>query len=124
MADKNRIRATAKVVAPGPADFASLQLDTTIRTVTGGAAIQIFAVGDQIHFEGYLSSYSNASGFHRGTSTIRTDTGNGACETVYVTEFDISDPAPRGWRKLQSAALWGLLLSSAAWLLGVGKGWF
>jgi len=88
------------------------------------ARIGDVTVGDQIHLEGYLASYSNASGFHRGTSTTRKDTGNGACETVYVTEFDIADPAPRGWRKLQSAALWGMLLSGAAWLLGVGKGWF
>lgn len=88
------------------------------------ARIEDVTVGDQIHVEGYLASYSNASGFHRGTSTTRNDTGNGACETVYVTEFDIADPAPRGWRKLQSAALWGMLLSGAAWLLGVGKGWF
>jgi len=82
------------------------------------------AVGDQIHFEGYLSSYSNASGFHRGTSTTRQDTGNGACETVYVTAFDITNPAPRGWRKLESTALWGMLLSASLWLLGVGRGWF
>ena len=82
------------------------------------------AVGDQIHFEGYLASYSNASGFHRGTSTTRKDTGNGACETVYVSVFDIVDPAPRGWRKLSSAALWGLLMSGSFWLLAVAKGWF
>ncbi len=81
------------------------------------------AVGDQIHLEGYLASYSNASGFHRGSSTTRKDTGNGACETVYVTAFDTFDPAPRGWRKLSSAALWGMLLSGSFWLAGVAKGW-
>ncbi len=81
-------------------------------------------VGDQIHLEGYLSNYSTTAGFHRGTSTTRQDTGNGACETVYVTSFDIVDPAPRRWRKLTSAALWGMLMSGSLWLLGVGKGWF
>jgi hypothetical protein len=81
------------------------------------------AVGDQIHLEGYLASYSNASGFHRGSSTTRKDTGNGACETVYVTAFDTLDPAPRGWRKLSAAALWGMFLSASFWLVGVGKGW-
>ncbi len=85
--------------------------------------ISDIAVGDQIHLEGYLASYSNASGFHRGTSTTRKDTGNGACETVYVTAFDTFDPAPRSWRKLTSAALWGMLLSGSFWLLGVAKGW-
>ena len=82
------------------------------------------AVGDHVHFEGFLASYSNDSGFHRGTSTTRQDTGNGACETVYVTAFDIVDPAPRGWRKLESVALWGMLLSASFWLLGVAKGWY
>ena len=93
--------------------------DPVLRERIGGVA-----VGDQIHFEGFLASYSNASGFHRGTSTTRNDTGNGACETVYVTDFGIVDPAPRGWRKLCNAALWGLLISGSFWLLGVGKGWF
>jgi hypothetical protein len=88
------------------------------------AKIGDVAVGDQIHLEGYLASYSNASGFHRGTSTTRKDTGNGACETVYVTAFDIVDPGPRGWRKLSSAALWGMLMSGSLWLFGVAKGWF
>jgi hypothetical protein len=43
---------------------------------------------------------------------------------VYVTAFDITGPAPRGWRRLESTALWGMLLSASLWLLGVGKGWF
>jgi hypothetical protein len=88
------------------------------------ARIADVAVGDQVHLEGFLSSYSNASGFHRGTSTTRQDTGNGACETVYVTGFDIVEPGPRGWRRLGSAALWGMFITASLWLLGVGKGWF
>lgn len=44
--------------------------------------------GDQIYLEGYLAKYENpAYGFKRGTSTVRNDTGNGACETVYLTDF-------------------------------------
>ncbi len=48
-------------------------------------------VGDQVHFRGYLAQYSHEHGFHfvRGTSTKRTDTGNGACETVYATDAEI-----------------------------------
>ena len=82
------------------------------------------AVGDQVHFEGYLASYSNGNGFHRGTSTTRTDTGNGACETVYVTEFDVTSAAPRGWRRLETLALWGAIASALGWLVGVLRGWF
>lgn len=79
------------------------------------------AVGDRVRLEGYLASYSNGSGFSRGTSTTRTDTGNGACETVYVTDFDIVEPAPRRWHSLQTAALWGMLFSGGLWLVGVGN---
>jgi hypothetical protein len=96
-----------------------LTADPAIRRRIGDVA-----VGDQVHLEGYLASYSNDSGFHRGTSTTRKDTGNGACETVYVTAFEILDPAPRGWRRLQSAATWGLLLSASLWLVGVARAWF
>ena len=38
---------------------------------------------------GWLAGYSNDDGFRRGTSTTRDDTGNGACETIYVDEFQI-----------------------------------
>jgi hypothetical protein len=82
------------------------------------------AVGDQIRLEGYLASYSNQSGFHRGTSTTRKDTGNGACETVYVTSFDVVSAASRGWRTFEGVALWGLLISASLWLFGVARGWF
>ncbi len=46
-------------------------------------------VGDQIRIRGLLSKYSTNSGPERGTSTSRTDTGNGACETIYVNDFEI-----------------------------------
>lgn len=32
-------------------------------------------IGDQVRLKGYLSKYSNNSGFKRSTSTVRTDTG-------------------------------------------------
>lgn len=55
-------------------------------------------IGDQIRFRGYLASYANSSGAKRGTSTTRTDTGDGACETVYVEHFKILRPATSYWR--------------------------
>lgn len=55
-------------------------------------------IGDQIRFRGYLASYSNNMGGGRGTSTTRTDTGDGACETVYVEYFRIVEPATSLWR--------------------------
>jgi hypothetical protein len=57
------------------------------------AIIRKAKVGDQIYLEGYLSSYSITENgqktVSRGTSTTRLDTGNGACETIYVTDFEI-----------------------------------
>ena len=52
-------------------------------------------IGDQIYVEGYLSTYKNTDMKTgevvgtRGTSVTREDTGNGACETIYVTDAGI-----------------------------------
>ena len=57
--------------------------------------------GDQIHLKGYLITYSHGGGT-RGTSLTREDTGNGACETIYVTDFKILRKGNRFWRYLFS----------------------
>ncbi len=45
-------------------------------------------IGDVIYFKGVLAEYRNdAVGFSRGTSTSRKDSGQGACESVYIDEF-------------------------------------
>jgi len=67
--------------------------DETIRD-----QVRDIAIGDQIRVRGYLSSYSSAEGGKRGTSTTRTDTGDGACETVFVERFEIIEPATSFWR--------------------------
>ena len=55
--------------------------------------------GDQVHLHGWLAKYGHkGSQVVRGTSTTRKDTGGKACETVYVTEFDILKRANPGWR--------------------------
>jgi len=65
-------------------------------------------VGDQIRVRGVLASYESPGG-HRGTSTTRTDTGDGACETIYVDRFDIVKPATSLWRISMYVALATLL---------------
>ncbi|MBT8106864.1 MAG: hypothetical protein KJP17_01420 [Gammaproteobacteria bacterium] len=55
-------------------------------------------VGDQVRVRGYLASYTSGGGSVRGTSTTRTDTGNGACETIYVKGFEIVQKARNNWR--------------------------
>ena len=71
--------------------------------------VQDIRVGDQIHVRGYLSSYSSAGGGKRGTSTTRLDTGDGACETLFVEKFEIVEPVTSYWRISMFASL--LLLS-------------
>jgi hypothetical protein len=66
-------------------------------------AIEAIKVGDQIHVQGWLASYASAGGPTRGTSITRTDSGNGACETIFVERFAIIHQPQRPWR----IALWG-----------------
>jgi len=67
--------------------------DETIRE-----QVKNIRVGDQIRVRGYLASYSSENGGKRGTSTTRTDTGDGACETLFVRQFDIIGPVTSYWR--------------------------
>ncbi|MDH3901446.1 MAG: hypothetical protein OEU51_10415 [Gammaproteobacteria bacterium] len=81
-------------------------------------------IGDQIRIRGWLVNYSNDDGFSRGTSTTRDDTGNGACETIYLKQFEILQPLDNGWRTLMSLALAGVIGSSLVWLVAVMRGRF
>ncbi len=74
--------------------------------------------------EGYLASYSNASGFHRGSAPRARTPATVRARRSTSQNSTLLDPAPRGWRKLQSAALWGMLLSGAAGCWASAKGWF
>lgn len=71
-------------------------------------AIMQAQTGDQVRFTGYLSNYEHDEGFQRGTSTSRDDTGDRACETVYVSEFSILKKANQGWRTAFTISAWGI----------------
>jgi hypothetical protein len=68
-------------------------------------------IGDQIHIRGWLASYGTG-GNKRGTSTTREDTGDGACETIFVNDFEIVKPAFGAWRIALYAALAMVLLTA------------
>jgi hypothetical protein len=74
-------------------------------------------VGDQIHFRGYLAEYSHNHGFpfKRGTSIVRTDTGNGACETVYLEDFETLHHGGEPWHLLVYVAFFMLAAGVATW---------
>lgn len=75
-------------------------------------------IGDQIHFSGYLAEYSHNHGFpfKRGTSSVRTDTGNGACETVFVERFEVLRRGGDKWPAVQWAGIALMVLGVLAWL--------
>ena len=69
------------------------------------------SIGDQIRVRGKLASYTSPAGT-RGTSTTRSDTGDGACETIYVESFEILQKGRSQWVQ-------GMYASAAVFLLGV-----
>ena len=74
--------------------------------------------GDQIYFRGYLVTYSQpANQFMRGSSTVRDDVGDGACETVFVTDFSILQRANRIWQAVNPLSFVAFIAFMAAMLL-------
>ncbi len=67
-------------------------------------------IGDQIRVSGYLASYGSENGGKRGTSTTRLDTGDGACETLFVERFRIVRAATSYWRMSMYGSLGAFLL--------------
>lgn len=77
-------------------------------------SVRDIAIGDQIRVRGYLASYGSREGGKRGTSTTRTDTGDGACETIYVERFEILEEATSPWRIAMYLSLVVLLAAIVA----------
>jgi hypothetical protein len=68
-------------------------------------------IGDQVHVRGMLASYGSGTA-RRGTSITRDDIGDGACETIYLEDFDVIAPVRGAWRTI-------LYFSVAVLVLGV-----
>ena len=70
------------------------------------SAVMSARKGDQVHFKGWLVSYGiKGSPYRRMSSTTRFDRGNGACETVFINEFQVLRAANPGWRLLHKLSL-------------------
>jgi hypothetical protein len=69
-------------------------------------------IGDQIHLTGWLVNYYPVGlpDHVRKSSTIRTDTGNGACEVVFVKSFEILARANVFWNRCYQIALLAVYL--------------
>ena len=71
--------------------------------------------GDQVRFKGWLAAYGvKGAAYQRRSSTVRNDRGNGACEVVYVTEFEVLREANAAWRVLHRLSLGVAALALAA----------
>jgi hypothetical protein len=75
-------------------------------------------IGDQVRIRGKLASYAHNHGFAftRGTSLTRDDTGNGACETIYVQEVDVLRAGGGIWRWTLWPAIALILTGVFLWL--------
>jgi hypothetical protein len=84
-------------------------------------ALRNIHLGDQIRLRGYLVDYTIfKDGRPLGTrvsSEMRTDSGPGACEVLYIDGFDKVGSPNRGWRVTQWAGLVALLLGLVLWML-------
>lgn len=73
--------------------------------------------GDQIRLSGVLAEYRNlGNGASRGTSTRRDDTGNGACETIWLDRFEVVRRANPLLRGSYALFKWLTMASLLAWL--------
>lgn len=79
-------------------------------------AINNAEIGDQITFNGYLVAYGPLNGpYGRISSTTRDDTGNGACESVYVEDFEIIAKRSKLWLLLLLSGILSLIISFILW---------
>lgn len=77
------------------------------------ARIEGVEVGDQMRLRGFLVDYE-LNGMMRATSLTRNDTGNHACEVVYVTDFEVFKRANVAWRVVRDTTKWLMLFAVLA----------
>jgi hypothetical protein len=79
-------------------------------------------VGDQVYFKGHLVEYeveTPEGKAKRGTSTTREDRGNGACEVVFVEEFEVLKEGNVLWRWVKRVVKYGMGVGLVGWV-GLG----
>jgi hypothetical protein len=81
--------------------------------------LKAFKVGDQIRIKGMLAEYGHKTGtpFDRGTSMVRTDRGNGACETLFVLEATLLKATSHWPASLRFLGYSLLVFSIFAWFV-------
>ena len=74
-------------------------------------------IGDQIKINGFLVDYKTYDEdgqrvSSRETSTTREDEGNGACETLFVTDIEVLKQGPTWEQNLKTLSTWGMIISA------------
>ena len=82
------------------------------------AKLRDVRIGDQVRIRGMLAEYSHNHGFafKRGTSLTRDDTGNGACETIFVQDVEILRTGGGPWRWLRWVAIGLIVAGFVLWV--------
>ncbi len=68
-------------------------------------------VGDEIRIRGHLVNYKIDNGPSRNSSIVRTDMENGACEIIYVNEFETYAKNNKIWFRLANVSKWIAIIS-------------
>ena len=82
-------------------------------------------IGDQIRMKGMLVNYSAADspGWTRDSSTVRTDTGNGACEVMFVEDIEVLKRNQPTWNMIYAnsrmVSIAMLIILPITWLLSI-----
>ena len=76
-------------------------------------ALRNVEIGDEIRMSGQLVRYNVDGGPFRTSSTTRTDTGNGACEVLYVTRIETLMRHNAKWVRLRTVFKFSALGSLA-----------
>lgn len=90
-----------------------------------GRRMQGAHIGDEVRVRGYLIDYTTfLNGQRQGsrhTSIVRTDRGDGACEVIWVQEFEVIKSHNHPWRVAGRAGAALLALGLLAWVLAPAK---
>ncbi len=86
-------------------------------------AIRKVKIGDQIHIKGLLVNYSPRSNpdWRRISSTVRTDTGNGACEVLFVKSFEVLHSKNAIWYTVASVSQWLFLILLVLKIISIAR---
>lgn len=82
-----------------------------------GVKLKKVKKGDQVTLKGYLVEYSNTEGYSRGTSVTRQDTGNGACETIFLSDIEIVSQNQPVYSLVSTISFYATLGSLIAFML-------